>query len=167
MASFISTAFRTGKDLICFSQALEKIAPICFNFLVTPYVIAENISFMKSIAIIGASANPEKFGNKAVRAFVQQGWTVYPINPKESTIEGLKAYPSVRDIPQAVEEASIYLAPHLVPAVLQEIAAKGIKKVWLNPGTESDTAMEKAEELGLEAIVACSIVGAGVDPDEL
>ncbi len=122
---------------------------------------------MKSIAIIGASANPEKFGNKAVRAFVQQGWKVYPINPKEATIEGLQVYKSVREIPDPVDEASIYLAPHLVPAVLQEIAAKGIKKVWLNPGSESDDAVERAEDLGLEAIVACSIVGIGVDPEEV
>ncbi|MBI4027162.1 MAG: CoA-binding protein [Verrucomicrobia bacterium] len=122
---------------------------------------------MKSIAIIGASANPEKFGNKAVRAYVQQGWTVYPVNPKEPTIEGLTVYKSVREIPQAVDEASVYLAPHLVPAVLQEIAAKGIKRVWLNPGTESDDAVDRAEELGLEPIVACSIVGVGVDPHQL
>ena len=122
---------------------------------------------MKSIAIIGASANPEKFGNKAVRAYVLQGWTVYPINPKEPTIEGLPAYKSIREIPDPVDEASIYLAPHLVPAILNEIAAKGIKKVWLNPGCESDDAIERAEELGLEAMVACSIVAAGVDPHEL
>lgn len=119
---------------------------------------------MKSIAIIGASANPEKFGNKAVRAYVQQGWIVYPVNPKESTIEGLPVYKSVREIPGEVDEASIYLAPHLVSAVLNEIAHKGIRKVWLNPGCEGDDAIERAEELGLEAIVGCSIVGVGVDP---
>ena len=122
---------------------------------------------MKSIAIIGASANPEKFGNKAVRAYTQQGWTVYPVNPKETNIEGLCVYKSVREIPGSVDEASIYLAPHLVPAILQEIGTKGIKKVWLNPGTESDDAVDRAEELGLEAIVACSIVGVGVDPHSL
>jgi predicted CoA-binding protein len=122
---------------------------------------------MKSIAIIGASANREKFGNKAVRAFAQQGWTVYPINPKEANIEGLKAYKSLREIPENVDEASIYLAPHLVPAVLKEVAAKKIKRVWLNPGTESDDAIEQAEELGVEAVVGCSIVGVGVDPNSL
>jgi len=122
---------------------------------------------MKSIAIIGASANQEKFGNKAVRAFVQQGWTVYPVNPKEATIEGLKAFKAVREIPGEVDEASIYLAPHLVPAVLQELASKKIMRVWLNPGTESDTAVERAEELGIEAVVGCSIVGVGVDPNSL
>ena len=122
---------------------------------------------MKSIAIIGASANPEKFGNKAVRAFVQQGWTVYPINPKEPSIEGLTTYKSLREIPGTVDAASIYLAPHLVPAVLQEVATKGIKTVWLNPGTESDTAVERAEDLGLEVLVECSIVAVGVDPHSL
>lgn len=122
---------------------------------------------MSSIAIIGASANPEKFGNKAVRAYVQQGWTVYPVNPKEPMIEGLTVYKSLREIPSKIDEASIYLAPHLVPAVLQEIANKGIKKVWLNPGTESDDAVERAEELGLEAMVGCSIVAVGVDPQDL
>ena len=122
---------------------------------------------MSTIAIIGASANPEKFGNKAVRAYVQQGWTVHPVNPKEPTIEGLKVYKSVREIPGNVDEASVYLPPHLVSAVLQEIAAKGIKRVWFNPGCESDDAVERAEELGLEAVVGCSIVGIGVDPQEL
>ena len=122
---------------------------------------------MSSIAIIGASANAEKFGNKAVRAYIQQGWTVYPVNPKETIIEGLTVYKSVREIPGSVDEASVYLAPHLVPAVLQEIAAKGIKRVWLNPGTESDDAVERAEELGLEPIIACSIVGVGIDPNKL
>jgi len=122
---------------------------------------------MSSIAIIGASANPQKFGNKAVRAYLQQGWTVYPVNPKETVIEGLTVYKAVREIPGPVDEASLYLAPHLAPALLQEIKAKGIKKVWLNPGVESENAVELAEELGLEAVVACSIVGVGVDPHGL
>ncbi|MCC7518681.1 MAG: CoA-binding protein [Verrucomicrobiae bacterium] len=122
---------------------------------------------MKTIAIVGASANQEKFGNKAVRAYVQQGWTVYPVNPKESEIEGLKAFRSVRELPVGVEAASLYLPPNLVPGILQDLAAKGIRKVWLNPGTESDAAIERAEELGIETVVACSIVGIGVNPHDM
>lgn len=122
---------------------------------------------MKTIAIIGASAKQEKFGNKAVRAYVQQGWTVYPVNPKEAEIEGIKVFKSIRELPDGVDEASIYLPPNLVPGVLNELAAKGILKVWLNPGAESDTAIELAEELGIEAVVGCSIVGVGVNPREL
>jgi uncharacterized protein len=122
---------------------------------------------MKSIAIIGASANPEKFGNKAVRAYKQQGWTVYPVNPKESLIEDIKVFKSLKEIPGSIDEASIYLPPNLVPAILRECAAKKIQKIWLNPGTESDEAVALAEELGIEAVVACSIVGAGISPDDL
>jgi predicted CoA-binding protein len=122
---------------------------------------------MSSIAIIGASANPEKYGNKAVRAYLQQGWTVYPVNPRETQIEGQTVYKSVREIPGSVDEASVYLSAQLVPAILREIKAKGIKRVWLNPGTESDEAMALAEELGLEVIVACSIVGVGINPKQL
>jgi len=124
-------------------------------------------SAMKTIAIIGASANQEKFGNKAVRAYMQQGWTVYPVNPKEPEIEGLKTFKSARELPGGVDEASIYLPPNLVPGVLQDLASKGIRKVWLNPGAESDAAIERAEELGIEAVVACSIVGVGVNPHEM
>ena len=102
---------------------------------------------MSSIAIIVASANQQKLGNKAVRAYLQQGWTVYPVNPKEAIIEGLPTYKAVREIPGAVDEASLYLAPLLVPAVLQEIKAKGIKKVWLNPGTESEDAVDLPRSL--------------------
>ena len=122
---------------------------------------------MKSIAIVGASANREKFGNKAVRAFLQRGWTVHPINPKETTIEGLAVVRSVADLPAGVDEASVYLPPTAVPGLLKELAAKGIRRVWLNPGTESDPALQVAEELGIEAMVACSIVGVGVNPGEL
>ncbi|MBI5368362.1 MAG: CoA-binding protein [Planctomycetes bacterium] len=122
---------------------------------------------MKNIAIVGASANPEKFGNKAVRAYRQRGWNVYPINPKEATIEGLKAFKSLAEITEPLDEVSLYLPPPAVPAVLREIAAKGVKRVWFNPGTESEAALTLAEELGLEAIVACSIVGVGADPGTL
>lgn len=54
---------------------------------------------MKTVAIIGASNDPRKFGNKAVRAFLQQGFTVYPVNPNEAEVEGIEAYKSIRDVP--------------------------------------------------------------------
>ncbi len=68
-------------------------------------------SIKKTVAIIGASSNREKFGNKAVRAFHQQGYTVYPVNPKETSIEGLPTFASIRDVPVRPELISIYLPP--------------------------------------------------------
>ena len=122
---------------------------------------------MKSIAIIGASADRAKFGNKAVRAFVQQGYAVYPVNPKEAQIEGLPAFASIADVPGRPNLISVYLPPPVLLKVLPAIAAKGCDEFWLNPGTESDAVLAEAERLGLNVIQACSIVGVGVAPEEI
>jgi predicted CoA-binding protein len=122
---------------------------------------------MKTVAIIGASNNRGKFGNKAVRAFQQQGYTVYPVNPNESEVEGLPAYKSIRDVPVRPQMISVYVPPPVLLGLLPDIAAKGCDELWLNPGTESDEALGEAEKLGLNVIQACSIVGVGVSPSHL
>ena len=119
---------------------------------------------MKTIAIIGASSDRQKFGNKAVRAFRQQGFTVYPVNPKEAEIEGLPAFKSIREVPVRPQLISVYLPPPVLLKVLPDIAARGCDELWLNPGTESDEVLAEAERLGLNVIQACSIVGVGVSP---
>lgn len=122
---------------------------------------------MKTIAIIGASNDRNKFGNKAVRAFQQQGYEVFPVNPKEETIEGLRAYKSIADVPVRPNKISVYLPPPVLLKVLPDIAAKGCDEFWLNPGTESDEVLAAAERLGLNVIQACSIVGVGISPEAL
>lgn len=118
----------------------------------------------KSVAVIGASSDPAKYGNKAVRAYLRQGWTVYPVTPKPEPIEGLKTYASIKEIPGKVNRATIYLAPALGIKVLADIAAKRVDEFFVNPGAESDELLEAARELGLEPIVACSIVEIGERP---
>ncbi len=122
---------------------------------------------MKTIAIIGASADRAKFGNKAVRAFQQQGYAVYPVNPKEKEIEGLPVFKSIRDVPVRPQMISVYLPPPVLLKILPDIAARGCDEFWLNPGTESDEVLAEAERLGLRVIQACSIVGVGVSPGRL
>lgn len=122
---------------------------------------------MKTVAIIGASNDRRKYGNKAVRAFRQQGFTVYPVNPKEAEVEGLPAFKSVLDLPVRPQRVSVYLPPPVLLKVLPEIAAKGCDELWLNPGTESDEVLEAAERLGLNVIQACSIVAVGLSPEQL
>jgi predicted CoA-binding protein len=118
----------------------------------------------KVVAVIGASSNRNKFGNRAVRAFVQQGYTVVPINPHETEIEGLRAYASVLDVPGPIDMASIYVPPDVGERVIDEIARKGIPEVWLNPGADSDALIERARALQIQPIVACSIIGIGANP---
>jgi predicted CoA-binding protein len=122
---------------------------------------------MKTIAIIGASNDRAKYGNKAVRAFLQQGYEVFPVNPKEATIEGRRAFKSIRDVPVRPDKISVYLPPAVLLQVLPDIAARGCDEFWLNPGTESDNVMAEAERLGLNVIQACSIVGVGVSPEDI
>ena len=121
----------------------------------------------KVVAVIGASSNRSKFGNRAVRAFQQQGYTVVPINPHETEVEGLKSYASVLDVPGTIDMASMYLPPEIGEQVLDDIARKGIAEVWLNPGAESDVLIAKAKALDIQPIVACSIVAIGENPYRL
>ena len=121
-----------------------------------------------TVAIIGASTDRRKFGNKAVRAFAAKGYQVFPINPTANEIEGHKAYRSVLDVPaDMLDRASLYLPPALGVQVLDEIARKGVGELWVNPGAESDELQEKADRLGINTIFACSIVGLGMNPAEL
>jgi uncharacterized protein len=116
------------------------------------------------VAVIGASSDRRKFGNKAVRAFLRQGYDVVPINLHETQIEGLRTYRSVLDVPGPIDMATVYLPPDVGLQVIEEIAQKGIVEVWLNPGAESPAIIARAHALGLEPIEACSIVGIGEEP---
>ena len=121
----------------------------------------------QTVAVIGASNDRAKFGNKAVRAFRQQGYTVYPVNLKETEIEGLPAYQSILDLPVRPEMISVYVPPQVLLKILPDIAAKGCDELWLNPGAESDEVLAEAGRLGLKVVQACSILGVGLSPAEL
>ena len=119
------------------------------------------------VAVVGASSDRSKFGNRAVRAFVRQGYTVIPINPREDQIEGLKVYKTILDVPGPVDMASFYLPPDIGEQVIDDVARKGVGEIWLNPGSESERLIRRARALHIEPIVACSIVSIGEDPYEL
>ena len=115
-------------------------------------------------AIIGASSNRSKFGNKAFRAFRQQGYTVIPVNPNEPEVEGTRTVGSVLDIKEDIDIVTVYVPAHVGIRVIDDIAKKGAKEVWLNPGADDDAVVARARELGLNVIVACSILGVGESP---
>ena len=123
---------------------------------------------MPSIAIIGASADRSKFGNKAVRAYLLRGYEVYPVHPKAAEIEGLMVYPAIADLPaESLDRVSLYLPPERGMDVLEQIARKRVGEVWVNPGAGSPELMARGRELGLKMIAGCSIVDIGVDPHQL
>jgi predicted CoA-binding protein len=121
----------------------------------------------KTVAVLGASNDRNKYGNKAVRAYLQQGYEVYPVNPNETVIEGLPAFKSIADVPVRPDVVSVYVPPPVVLKLLPQVAAKGCNELWLNPGTESDEVLAQAEQLGLNVVQACSILGLGLSPSRL
>jgi uncharacterized protein len=122
---------------------------------------------MKTVAVIGASNKREKFGNKAVRAFRQQGYRVYPVHPAISQVEGIPCFERITDVPVRPEIISVYVGPDRVLELLPDIAARGCDELWLNPGTESPAVLEQAKTHGLKAIQTCSILTIGLSPGEL
>jgi predicted CoA-binding protein len=117
-------------------------------------------------AVVGASTNPEKYGNMVLRAYMKRGVEVYPINPKAEEVEGLKAYPGLADLPVKVRGISVITPPKITLRVVEEAARQGIEYVWMQPGAESPEAVRRAEELGLKVIAggACFLVVSGIHP---
>jgi predicted CoA-binding protein len=121
-----------------------------------------------TVAILGASRDRQKFGNKSVRAHLRAGFDVYPVNPKAETVEGLTAYPNLASVPAGdLDRISIYLPPAVGLRLLDEIKQRGAREVWFNPGSVSVELLRRAAELGLNPICACSIVDVGVSPHQL
>lgn len=121
----------------------------------------------KTVAVVGASSDRQKFGNKALRAFLAEGYRVVPINPREATVEGLRAYASVLDVPDPIDMATVYVQPEVGVTLLPEFARKAIPEIWINPGAESRELLAEAKRLELNVITACSIVAIGRNPSAL
>lgn len=114
-------------------------------------------------AVVGASTDRSKYGNKVLRAYQQKGFTVYPINPKADEVEGLKAYPDLASLPERVAGISVITPPAVTEKVVDAAAAAGVRCVWMQPGAESPEAVRKAEEHGMGVIAdgSCFLVVAG------
>jgi predicted CoA-binding protein len=141
---------------------------------------------MKTIAVLGASANRQKFGNKCVRAYRDAGYRVYPVNPAEREIEGLPVCRTLAEVPAPVDRISVYLPPALTLSLLPEIAlaagaagaaaggarpagAAGraaLTEVWFNPGSADGAVLAEARRLGIAARPGCSIVDIGRRPGQ-
>lgn len=120
---------------------------------------------MPTVAILGASRDRRKYGNKSVRAHARAGWKVLPINPHSAEIEGFRAYHSLRDVSiRPLDRISVYLPAEITMTLLDDIASCQPREVWLNPGSESDELLSAMENLGIPVVCACSIVDTEISP---
>jgi len=128
--------------------------------------IADRIqSFLASgpFAVVGASVDRSKYGNKVLRCYQQHGKEVYPINARAAEVEGVKAYPTLAALPVPVKAISVITPPAITEQVVREAAAAGVAHIWMQPGAESQAAIRTAESLGMSVIAGgpCVLVVMG------
>lgn len=120
---------------------------------------------MKTIAVLGASKDRSKYGNKCVRAYREAGWQVFPVNlGSADPIEGLDTCRTLADVPADLDRISVYLPPPVTLELLADIAAKGAGEVWLNPGSADAQVLDEARRRGIPVRPGCSIVDIGMSP---
>lgn len=123
-------------------------------------------------AVVGASTNRAKYGNKVLRVYQQNTRPVFPINPFGGVIEGLASFKSLTELVKAkragepsftIHGVSIITPPAITERVVEECGQLGIKHLWMQPGAESAKAVARAEELGMNVIAggACILVVLG------
>lgn len=128
--------------------------------------ISEKIaSFLNAVGfgVVGASTDRSKFGNKVLRCYQMKGLKVIPVNPRETVVEGLATVATVSDLPTSVTSISIITPPAITERVVDEAIARGIRNIWMQPGAESQIAVEKCVKAGINVIAdgSCILVVLG------
>jgi uncharacterized protein len=106
----------------------------------------------KRFAVVGATDNPEKYGNRVVKNLRDRGYEVYPVNPKLEQVEGLKCYPSVAAIPVEVDVVDFVVPPAATEEILQQCKDMGLRRIWLQPGSESEAAIAFCQNNNLKVV---------------
>lgn len=117
----------------------------------------------EAFGVVGASADRHKYGNKVLRVYQEKEMRAIPVNPKEMEIEGVACVASVMDLPDEVRSISVITPPAVTEQVVEMAARKGIKNVWMQPGAESDAAVEACRRSGINVIAdgSCILVVLG------
>lgn len=104
-------------------------------------IIDEFLS-QKRFAVVGATDNPEKYGNQIVKNLKSRGYEVYPVNPKLKEVEGLECFSSLADIPCEVDVIDFVVPPAATEEILKQCKELNLNRIWLQPGSESDIALD-------------------------
>jgi uncharacterized protein len=106
----------------------------------------------KRFAVVGASPDPAKYGNKVLRVYQQNDIEAVPINPTAEEVEGLRAYPDLTSVPGSIDGISIITPPKVTETIVKQAISLGLKNIWMQPGAESIPAVELAAHAGANVI---------------
>lgn len=121
--------------------------------------------FLSAVAfgVAGASSNRQKFGNRVLRCYLQNGKRAIPVNPNETAIEGLDCVASIDELPADVTSLSMITPPAVTEQLVPKAIAHGIRNIWMQPGAESPAAVALCREKGVNVIAdgSCLLVVLG------
>ena len=106
----------------------------------------------KRFAVVGATDNPEKYGNQIVKNLKSRGYEVYPVNPKLKEVEGLECFSSIADLPCEVDVIDFVVPPGVTEEILKQCKELKLNRIWLQPGSESETAISYCNENNLKVV---------------
>lgn len=107
----------------------------------------------KTVAMVGASSNPERTSHGIMKYLLDAGYRVIPVNPKETEILGQKAYAALADIPDKIDVVDVFRRSEDTPGIADEAIAIGAKVLWLQLGVTSEDAATRAKNAGLVVIM--------------
>ena len=114
--------------------------------------LIEEFMAQEKFAIVGASDNPGKYGNEILHDLKSRGYKVYPVNPRLEEIDGMKCYPSLSDLPVIVDVIDLVVPPPVTEKVVRECQRLGLKRIWMQPGSESQEAIGFCDANGLGVV---------------
>lgn len=125
----------------------------------------KNFFQSSAYAVVGASNNRNKYGNKVLRCYLQHDMKVIPVHPHEDQVEGLDVCHKIDDLPKTVMSISIITSPNVTEKIVEQAIQKGIKNIWMQPGAESVKAVQICKEHGINCIAGgpCILVELGFD----
>lgn len=110
-------------------------------------------------ALVGASADRSKYGNMILRDLRKAGYIIYPVNPSETEIEGLRAYPTLADLPEPPQVVDIVVPSSVTEEIVRQCAELGLNRVWMQPGAESEEAIAFCQDRDIKVVHhACAMV---------
>lgn len=112
----------------------------------------------QTVAVLGASDNPDRYAFQAIELLRQHGHTVFPVTPKPLNLPGLTVYSSIADVPRPLDTVTVYINPRILADLLPDLLTARPRRVIFNPGTESADAETALREAGIATEAACTLV---------
>jgi uncharacterized protein len=119
---------------------------------VTTKAAVDEFLAQRTLAVVGVSRDPKKFGNSVYKDLKSKGYTVFPVNPNATDIEGDRCYPSLSALPEPVGGALVVVPSAETEQVVQDAARSGIPRVWMQQGSESEAAIEFCRANGISEV---------------